>query len=47
MLNGIPSPAQLTYWSIPGPVLFSMIALVGLACFAYIVARRLTPLLRG
>ncbi len=47
MLNGIPSPAQLTYWSIPGPVLFSVIALVGLACFAYIVAKRLTPLIRG
>ncbi len=47
MLNGIPSPAQLTYWSIPGPVLFTVIALLGLACFAYIVAKRLTPLLRG
>jgi len=47
MLNDIPSAAQATYWSIPGPVLFSVIAIVGLACFAYIVAKRLTPLLRG
>src|ERR1017187_5955936 len=47
MLDGIPSPAQATYWSIPGPVLFSVIAFLGLACFTYIVARRLAPLLRG
>src|SRR3974390_2913211 len=47
MFDGIPSPAQATYWSIPGPVLFSVIAVLGLACFAYIVARRLAPLLRG
>ena len=47
MLNDIPSAAQATYWSIPGPVLFSVIAIVGLACFAYIVAKRLTPLIRG
>ena len=47
MLDGIPSAAQATYWSIPGPVLFSVIAFLGLACFAYIVAKRLTPLLRG
>jgi len=47
MLDGIPSAAQATYWSIPGPVLFSVIAFLGLACFAYIVAKRLTPLLRA
>ena len=47
MLDGIPSPAQATYGSIPGPVLFSVIAFLGLACFAYIVSRRLAPLLRG
>src|SRR5271166_4882385 len=47
MLDGIPSPAQATYWSIPGPVLFSVIAILGLVCFAYIVARRLAPLLRA
>ena len=47
MLDGIPPPAQAAYWSIPGPVLFSVIAFLGLGCFAYIVARRLTPLLRG
>jgi Fe-S oxidoreductase len=47
MLDGIPSPAQATYWSVPGSILFFVIAFLGLACFAYIVARRLTPLLRG
>ncbi len=47
MLDGIPSPAQATYWSIPGSVLFSVVAFIGLACFAYIVARRLTPLFRA
>ncbi len=47
MLDGIPSPAQATYWSIPGSILFSAIGFLGLACFIYIVARRLTPLLRG
>jgi Fe-S oxidoreductase len=47
MLDAIPSAAHATYWSIPGPVLFSVIAFLGLACFAYIVAKRMTPLLRG
>jgi Fe-S oxidoreductase len=47
MLDSIPSAAQAAYWSIPGPVLFSVIAFIGLACFAFIVAKRLTPLIRG
>jgi Fe-S oxidoreductase len=47
MLDSIPSAAQMTYGSIPGPVLFLAIAFVGMACFAYIVAKRLTPLLRA
>jgi Fe-S oxidoreductase len=47
MLDSIPSAAQAMYGAIPGPVLFSVIAFLGLACFAYIVAKRMTPLLRG
>ncbi len=31
----------------PGSILFPLIHLLGLACFAYIVARRLVPLVRG
>jgi Fe-S oxidoreductase len=47
MLDNIPSAAQATYGPIPGPVLFALIALIGLVCFAYIVTRRLSPLLRA
>jgi len=47
MVEGIQSPAQAIYWVISGRILFLIIHLLGLACFAYIVARRLTPLLRG
>jgi len=47
MVEGILSPAQATYWLIQGRILFPVIHLAGLACFAYIIARRLTPLLRG
>ncbi|MBZ5705576.1 MAG: (Fe-S)-binding protein [Acidobacteriia bacterium] len=47
MVEGIQSPAQATYWLISGRTLFLVIHLLGLACFAYIIARRLTPLLRG
>ena len=41
------SPANATFWSIQGHVLFLFIILLGLACFAYIIARRMTPLIRG
>jgi Fe-S oxidoreductase len=47
MVEGIQSPAQATYWLMSGHTLFLIIHLLGLACFAYIIARRLTPLLRG
>ncbi len=47
MVEGIQSPAQLTYWFIPGQILFLLMNLLGVACFAYIVARRMTPLVRG
>lgn len=41
------SSTQSAYWLFWWQVLFSIIPLVGVGCFAYIVARRLTPLLRG
>ncbi len=47
MLEGIPSPAHATYGPFSGQVLFSIMVLIGLACFAYIVTKRLTPLLRA
>jgi Fe-S oxidoreductase len=47
MVEGIHSPAQATYWLITGRVLFLIICVLGVACFSYIVARRLAPLIRG
>jgi Fe-S oxidoreductase len=47
MLEAMPSPAQTTYWLIPGRILFAIIPLLGLACFVYIIARRMTPLIRA
>jgi Fe-S oxidoreductase len=38
---------QLTYWLDSGQALFIAIHMLGLACFAYIVARRLVPLVRA
>ena len=47
MVEALPSPAQATYWLISGQTLFIILNLLGLACFAYIVTRRVTPLVRG
>jgi len=47
MVEALQSPAQATYWLISGQELFLVINLLGLACFSYIVAKRLTPLIRG
>jgi len=47
MLEGIYSPAQASYGPIPGRVLFSVIPLLGAACFSYIIGKRIVPLLRG
>ncbi len=47
MVESIQSPAQLTYWVIPGRILFLLIPLFGTACFAWIVARRMVPLVRA
>jgi hypothetical protein len=47
MADAIQSPAQATFWFIQGRVLFWIINLLGSACFAYIVAKRMAPLMRG
>src|SRR5271165_6193033 len=47
MVEALQSPAQATYWLISGQSLFIILNLLGLACFAYIVTRRLIPLIRG
>jgi Fe-S oxidoreductase len=47
MVAGLESPAQSTYGLIQGRNLFLMIHLLGGVCFAYLMAKRLTPLLGG
>ncbi len=47
MVESIYPPAQATYGFIPGRVLFSIIPVLGFACFTYIMARRMVPLLRS
>lgn len=41
---GMPSPAQATYGLVSGQVLFTLIPLFGIACFAYFAWRRTAPL---
>ena len=43
----IQPPAIATYWLIQGRMLFLAITWIGLACFAWIVARRMAPMLRA
>jgi len=47
MTDAIQSPAQATFWFVQGRVLFWIINLLGSALFAYIVAKRMAPLLHG
>lgn len=47
MGQGIDSIASATFWLIHGRELFLFLHLLGLACFAYIAARRLAPLMRA
>jgi Fe-S oxidoreductase len=47
MVETILSPAQATYWLVSGKVLFALIPLIGIASFAYIIARRFMPLLHA
>ncbi len=44
---GLQSNAQLTSWLTQGQVLFLVIHILGVACFAYIVTKRLVPLIRA
>jgi Fe-S oxidoreductase len=46
-VQGIQSAAEVTSWLITGRELFLIIHILGLVCFAYIVARRLVPLIRA
>lgn len=41
------SPADATYWLIQGHTLYLWLHLLGIACFCFIVARRMVPLLRA
>jgi Fe-S oxidoreductase len=47
MVEVIVSPAQARYLVVQGRVLFSIIPLLGIACFAYIMAKRVAPLLQS
>jgi len=47
MVEAIEPPSQVTFWFIQGRVLFWIINLVGSAFFAYIVAKRLAPMMRA
>jgi Fe-S oxidoreductase len=47
MVEGIQSPAQVTYWLITGRDLFFVLNVLGVACFFYIVSKRMAPLIRG
>ena len=47
MVESFESVAGVTFWLIRGRELFLFLHLLGLACFAYIAARRLAPLLRA
>src|SRR5579862_1565958 len=47
MVVGLQSPAETTFWFIQGRALFLIIPVLGTALFAYIVARRLMPLVHA
>jgi Fe-S oxidoreductase len=47
MGGGLESVTPLTSWLIPGQTLFLIIHILGVACFAYIITRRLVPLIRA
>ncbi|HEU5334704.1 MAG TPA: (Fe-S)-binding protein [Terriglobales bacterium] len=47
VVEALQTPAQSTYWVIQGHTLFLIIYLLGSGCFAYIVTKRVQPLLRA
>ena len=46
-MDAFGSPAQAEFWFIQGRVLFLLLHFLGIACFAYIVAKRMAPLMRA
>src|ERR1017187_6724913 len=46
-MEGILAVSNPAYWLEPGRDLFLFIHLLGIACFAYIVAKRMVPLVRA
>ncbi len=46
-MEGMQSAVQTTSWLVTGRALFLLIHVLGVLCFAYIVAKRLVPLVRG
>ncbi|HTT20250.1 MAG TPA: (Fe-S)-binding protein [Candidatus Sulfotelmatobacter sp.] len=46
-MENIQSLSQMTSWLATGRILFLLIHLLGIGCFAYIVAKRLVPLILG
>lgn len=47
MVANAPVPAETTYWFASERYLLLAIHVLGIACFTYIVVRRVTPLMRG
>ena len=46
-MEGMQSAVQVTSWLVTGRILFLLIHILGVLCFAYIVAKRMVPLVRG
>jgi hypothetical protein len=44
---GTYSPANVSDWLVPGRNLFQALQVLGIACFIYIVSRRMVPLFRA
>ena len=45
--NSLQSPAPTTFWFLPGHILFLLIYFLGFACFAYILGKRIGPLIKA
>ena len=45
MVQLIDSPSRAIYCFLPGQILFAIVPLLGLACFFFILAKRVAPLL--
>jgi len=46
-MEGMQSPADVMFGLVPGRLVFLLLHVLGVTCFAYIVARRLTPLVHA